>query len=65
MQKNKTLGPLRLLGQANFDNEKSPCPGITHPVKFGEEFVILENIDVEKLPELQVQIFLLQKSDKK
>ena len=52
--KEKRPGSLKLIGQANFDNKKSPCPGITHPVNFGDEFEILENIDVEKLPKLQV-----------
>ena len=53
-KKYKTQGSLKLIGQANFDNKKSPCPGITHPVKFGEEFEILENIDIKKLTKLQV-----------
>ena len=60
-KKYKTQGSLKLIGQANFDNQKSPCPGITHPVKFGEEFEILENIDIKKLTKLQVWKELLKK----
>ena len=45
---------LRLVGQAHFDNRECPCPSITHSVKFGEEFQLVERMD-KSLADLQAE----------
>ena len=46
---------LVLVGKREYDNTKSPRPEITHPVHYGEEFILVEKISLENLQELQAQ----------
>ena len=45
---------MRFVGQAHFDNQECPCPKITHSVKFGEEFQLVEGLG-KSLEELQME----------
>ena len=42
-----------LVGQRAYDNLKSPRPDITHPIHYGEEFIVVESIDLENIQKLQ------------
>ena len=47
------VGELVLVGQRVYDNLRSPRPDITHPIHYGEEFLVVEEIDLDKIQKLQ------------
>ena len=49
----KEITEVTFVGQRVYDNLKSPRPDITHPIHYGEKFVVVEQIDLENIRKLQ------------
>ena len=49
----KEITEVTFVGQRVYDNLKSPRPDITHPIHYGEEFLVVEEINLDKIQKLQ------------